>query len=150
VQVNARVDYAVRAVVEVAIADGIVRKKELSDRQDIPERFLENILAQLVRTGILVGTRGPQGGYALGRDAASVSVADIVRAIDGPLAAVRGVPPERLEYADAARPLKDVWIALRASIRAVLEETTIQDIVNGSLPSEVTSLLDQPGAWERR
>lgn len=150
-QVNARVDYAVRAVVEIAGAHGaVMRKKELSETQAIPERFLENILAQLVRTGVLAGTRGPQGGYTLGRPADRITVADIVRAVDGPLAAVRGIPPEQLEYPESTRPIQTVWIAVRASLRAVLERVTIADLEGAALPSDITALLDQPGAWERR
>ena len=149
-QINARVDYALRAVIGVACAEDAVRKREIAIEQDIPERFLEQILAQLVRSGILVGTRGPQGGYALVRPAAQISVADIVRAIDGPLAAVRGLPPEDVEYVDNARALRDLWVALRASIRSILEETTIDDLVRGRLPDDVQELLMPPDVWHRR
>jgi len=149
-QVNARLDYALRAVIEVARSETVVRKKELSERQDIPERFLEQILAQLVRSGILLGTRGPQGGYGMARPPERVAVADVVRAIDGPLAAVRGLPPEDAEYPESAAVLRDLWVALRASIRSVLEETTIADLAQGRLPEDLHDLLDAPDAWRRR
>lgn len=150
-QVNAKVDYAVRAVVEIASSPGrLVRKQELSDAQDIPPRFLENILVQLVRTGLLTATRGAHGGYSLARPASVTTVADIIRAIDGPLAGVRGAPPEQLEYPLSSSHVQEVWVALRASMRAVLEETTVEALVNGRLPPVTRRLLDQPGAWERR
>lgn len=149
-QVNARVDYALQAVIEIARSDAIVPKKVLSERNDIPARFLEQILAQLVRSGILIGSRGPQGGYELAREAANVSVADVVRAIDGPLAAVRGLPPESLVYSDGMSALRDLWVALRASMRHVLENTTIADLAAGELPDEVRDVLAEPGAWRRR
>ncbi|MFT4122497.1 MAG: Rrf2 family transcriptional regulator [Microbacteriaceae bacterium] len=150
-QVNARVDYAIRAVVEVAASGGeLVRKRRLSEAQEIPERFLENILAQLVRTRILAASRGPQGGYTLERDAVDITIADIVRAVDGPLAAVRGIPPERLEYPQSSAVLRDVWVAVRSALRTVLERVTIDDLVRGELPEDVRELVSQPGAWERR
>jgi Rrf2 family protein len=151
VQVNARVDYAVRAVVYIAATNGkTVKKRELADSQDIPARFLENILVQLVRTGILKVARGPLGGYTLGQPANTLSVADVVRAIDGPLAAVRGEPPEQIEYPESTRQIQAVWVALRASMRSVLEQTSIETLASGDLSSVARELLNEPGAWERR
>lgn len=149
-QINASVDYAVRAVVEIASSSDVVRKKDLVSAQDMPTRFLENILAQLVRSGILTATRGPQGGYSMARPATEVTVADIVRAVDGPLAAVRGLAPEGVTYPPNVRAVQDVWIAVRASLRTVLEGTTVDDLVAGSLPEPVTGLLKHPGARRRR
>ena len=152
-QVNARVDYALRAVVQVASTAGqgsLTTKRELSTAQLIPARFLENILLQLVRSGILIATRGSQGGYSLGRAAADISVADVVRAIDGPLAGVRGAPPEQIDYPENSRHVQSIWIALRASMRSVLEETSVEALVTGDLPPVAEELLARPGAWERR
>ena len=150
-QVNARVDYALRAVVHIATAGGeTVTKRELADSQDIPARFLENILVQLVRTGILKVTRGSFGGYSLGQPAGAISVADVVRAIDGPLAGVRGQPPEQVEYPDSTRQIQAVWVALRASMRSVLEQTSIETLASGDLSTVAIDLLGSPGAWERR
>lgn len=150
-QVSARVDYALRAVVQISLRpDAVTTKRELSDSQEIPARFLENILVQLVRSAILVAERGARGGYRLGRPAAEISVADVVRAIDGPLAGVRGSPPEQISYPESTRAVQSVWVALRASMRTVLEVTTIEAIAAGQLPAAATNLLEHPGAWERR
>jgi len=149
-QVNARVDYALQAIIEIARAGAVVPRKTLTARHEIPARFLEQILAQLVRSGILVGTRGPQGGYELARAPDEISVADVVRAIDGPLAAVRGLPPEKLEYPGGADILRELWVALRASMRHVLEATTVADLAGGVLPDDVRDVLAEPDAWRRR
>jgi Rrf2 family protein len=151
VQISARVDYALRAVVQIATEPGsVMTKRELSESQNIPARFLENILVQLVRAKILTASRGPQGGYSLTEPAVTTSVADIIRAIDGPLAAVRGAPPEQIDYPQSSRHVQETWVALRASMRSVLEETNIACLVSGELPLISRELLAQPGAWERR
>lgn len=148
---NARVDYAVRAVVQIASRpEAVTTKRELSETQGIPARFLENILVQLVRSAVLVASRGARGGYSLGRPPIEISVADVVRAIDGPLAGVRGAPPEQIEYPASSRHVQEIWVALRSSMRSVLEDTTIEALVSGELPPVVIELLGQPGAWERR
>lgn len=149
-QVTARVDYALRAVVGIARHDGVMRKTDLATAEAIPARFLEQILAVLVRSGILIGSRGASGGYQLARPGSEISVADVVRAIDGPLAGVRGTSPEQLDYPPQSSAVRDLWVALRASMRVVLEETTIDNLVSDELPDAVRSLLDQPGAWKRR
>ncbi len=149
-QVTARVDYALRAVIGIGRHGGVMRKSELAAGEQIPSRFLEQILAELVRSGILIGSRGPSGGYQLARPASEITVADVVRAIDGPLAGVRGTPPEELDYPQPSAALRGLWVALRASMRAVLEETTIANLVDDDLPADVRDLLDQPGAWKRR
>lgn len=150
-QITARADYAVRALAELAARNGeSATRSELAETQAIPPKFLEAILADLKKAGLVVGLRGSAGGYLLARDAAGISIADAVRAVDGPLAAVRGVAPETVHYTGAAGPLRDVWIATRASMRTVLESTTIAALVSGELPIEVTSLLRDEGAYERR
>lgn len=149
--VTAKADYALRAVVELVLHDGeIVTRERLASEQQIPTKFLESILAQLTRGGILVAKRGVKGGYHLGRPAADISVADVIRAVDGPLAGVRGERPEDVFYPDSSSHLREVWVAARASLRAVLEMTSMQDVARKSLPEEVVTLLGQPGVWARR
>lgn len=150
-RITAKVDYAVRAVAELAAAPpGPVKGDRIAAAQDVSVRFLENILAQLRRAGIVASQRGSDGGYWLARPASSVSVADVIRAVEGPLADVHGTPPEDVAYRGAARALQHVWIATRANLRAVLENVTIADVASGDLPSSVTQLLDDPEAWARR
>ncbi|MFT4220222.1 MAG: Rrf2 family transcriptional regulator [Microbacterium sp.] len=150
-QITARADYAVRALAELAARDGeSATRNELADAQGIPPKFLEAILADLKKAGLVLALRGSTGGYLLARDADGITIADAVRAVDGPLAAVRGVAPEAMRYAGVAEPLRDVWVAVRASMRVVLESTTIDDVVSGDLPVEVTSLLRGEGVYERR
>jgi Rrf2 family protein len=151
VQITARADYAVRALAELAARTGeSTTRAELAEAQGIPTKFLEGILIDLRKAGLLQAQRGASGGYALAIDPRRIAIADIVRAVDGPLAAVRGVAPEAVEYQGAAGALRDVWVALRASMRAVLETTSLADVVSGRLPPEVVSLLDGDGAYERR
>jgi len=145
VRISAKEDYAVRAAVELAAAaPATVKREQIARAQEIPLAFLENILLELKRAGIATAQRGPEGGYRLGRPAAEISVADVVRAVSGPLATVRGVRPPALQYGGTAEPLQDVWIALRANIRAVLESVTLADVAAGTLPRAVRSLADQP------
>jgi Rrf2 family protein len=150
-RISAKVDYAVRAAVELAAAGGDPIKGEaIADAQDIPLKFLENILGELKHTGIVSSRRGAQGGYWLAKDADEVSLADIVRAVEGPLATVRGQGPESLTYKGEAEPLQKVWIALRANIREVMEDTSLADVVGGKLPSEVRELSEPAEAWSQR
>ena len=150
-RISAKVDYAVRAAIELAAAGGDPIKGEaIADAQDIPLKFLENILGELKHTGIVASRRGAQGGYWLAKDADEVSLADIVRAVEGPLATVRGQGPETLKYTGEAEPLQKVWIALRANIREVMEDTTLADVVGGKLPSEVRELSEPAEAWSQR
>lgn len=149
--VTAKADYALRAVVELVLHDGeTVTRERLASEQQIPTKFLESILAQLARGGILVAKRGVNGGYHLSRPAADISVADVIRAVDGPLAGVRGERPEDVSYPDSSSYLREVWVAVRASLRAVLEVTSMEDVARKSLPEEVSTLLGQPGVWARR
>jgi Rrf2 family protein len=151
VRISAKVDYAVRAAIELAAVGGEPIKGEaIAEAQDIPLKFLENILGELKHTGIVSSRRGAQGGYWLAKDADDVSLADIVRAVEGPLATVRGQGPESLTYRGEAEPLQKVWIALRANIREVMEDTSLADVVGGKLPSEVRELSEPAEAWSQR
>lgn len=150
-QVSAKADYALRAALELALADGAKPLKGLriSEAQDIPLKFLENILLELKHAGIVRTQRGAGGGYWLARPADEVSLAEIIRVVEGPLANVRGEGPESVEYTGAARPLREVWIAVRASLRAVLESVTLADLARGELPSSIHLLTRDPEAWVR-
>ena len=150
-RISAKVDYAVRAAIELAAVGGEPIKGEaIAEAQDIPLKFLENILGELKHIGIVSSRRGAQGGYWLAKDADDVSLADIVRAVEGPLATVRGQGPESLTYRGEAEPLQKVWIALRANIREVMEDTSLADVVGGKLPSEVRELSEPAEAWSQR
>jgi Rrf2 family protein len=156
-RVSAKVDYAVRAAIELAAADAddsatsdVVKGDRIAQAQDIPLNFLENILGDLKHSGIVASRRGPDGGYKLARPASEVSVADVIRAVEGPLASVRGERPEGLSYAGSAAGLQDVWIALRSNIRDVLEHVTLADLVAGRLPPTVAELARNPESWETR
>jgi Rrf2 family protein len=150
-QITARVDYAVRALAELAARDGgSATRSELAEAQRIPAKFLEAILSDLKKAGLLRAQRGSSGGYVLAVPADSIALADVVRAVDGPLAAVRGIAPEAVTYDGPAEALRDIWVAVRASLRHVLEETTIADLVTGELPPHVRELLQEDGAYERR
>jgi len=150
-RISAKVDYAVRAAVELATAgEEPVKGDVIAEAQDIPLKFLENILGELKHTGIVASRRGAQGGYWLAKDPNEVTLADIVRAVEGPLASIRGQGPESVEYAGAAKPLQQVWIALRANLRAVLETVTLADVVSGKLPAGVVELSEPAEAWNPR
>jgi len=147
-RLSARVDYALRAAAELAVSpDGPVTAEQLARAQDIPGKFLENILTQLRRAGLVRSQRGPVGGYWLARDPAEISLADIIRAVDGPLANVRGERPEEVDYEGAARSLQQVWIALRASERSILEGVTLHHLATNTLPAVVRSLAEDPESW---
>ena len=150
-RVSAKADYAVRAAAELAAADeGPVKGEKLADAQDIPLQFLEHILLELKHAGIVRARRGAKGGYWLARAADEVTIADVVRAVEGPIAHVQSAPPESIEYRGNAEHLQEVWIAVRASLRTVLEHVTLADLVAGQLPSEVAELAAQPDAWAAR
>jgi len=147
-RVTARGDYAVRAAVELAAADGAPRKvAEVAAAQAIPPRFLENILLALRRAGLVQSRRGANGGFRLARQPEEITIANVLRAVEGPIANVQGVPPDQVAYSGSATALRDVWVAVRASLRAVLERVTLADVVNGTLPEEVTRLIADPEAW---
>lgn len=153
--VSAKADYGMRALLELAASyeaspGRLVKGESIATAQGIPLKFLEGILRQLRQSGIVSSQRGAEGGYRLDRHPRDVSIADVVRALDGPLAAVRGQRPEDLDYQGAAEHLREVWIAVRASMRHVLEHISLADVASGALPTEVTDLLTEPGAWQRR
>ncbi|HET9873404.1 MAG TPA: Rrf2 family transcriptional regulator [Propionibacteriaceae bacterium] len=146
-RLSARVDYALRAVSELAAADAPRTVDQLSAAQKIPHKYLESILGELRRGGLLRSQRGPDGGYRLARPAEEISIADVIRALDGELANVRGSRPENLEYVGSAAPLQEVWIALRASERAILEQVTLAHVATGRMPKSVAALVANPSAW---
>lgn len=153
---TAKVDYAVRAVIALArtaaeLGEGRpapVKAHLLAAEGDIPPKFLESILADLKRAGIVASQRGAVGGYRLGRSADQITVADVIRAVEGPLADVRGERPESLAYPGDLAALQRMWVAVRANLRAVLEHTTLADLASGALPPEVDGLADPAEAWD--
>jgi Rrf2 family protein len=150
--VSAKVDYAMRALLEIASVTEsggteLIKGDQLAASQQIPGRFLEGILRQLRQAGIVASQRGADGGYRLAKAPEAISVADVVRALDGPLADVRGDRPENAEYEGAAEHLQEVWVATRAALRGVLDHVTLADIASGELPQNVTRYTAKPEAW---
>ena len=152
VRVSAKVDYALRAAIELAALEEQwpVKGERLAAGQDIPLRFMENILGELRQSGIVGSKRGAEGGYMLARPSAEITLADVIRAVDGPLANIGGLRPDQLTYEGSAAPMKDIWVAVRASLRAVLETTTLADVAGGELPAAVTQATADPDAWAWR
>ncbi|HEX4864389.1 MAG TPA: Rrf2 family transcriptional regulator [Acidimicrobiales bacterium] len=147
-EISAKGDYAMRALTVLASSEGQpMTMVELAEAQGIPPRFLQAILLRLRQRGLVVSHRGAEGGYRLARPPAEITVADVLRAVDGPLAAVRGVPPEEIVYRGVAEPLSTVWLALRASMRRVIERVTLEDVVRGPLPEPVRRLIAGEEAW---
>jgi len=147
-RVSAKVDYAVRAGAELAAArDGPVKGERIAQAQEIPLKFLENILLELKHAGLVQSQRGAEGGYWLARSPEEISLADVIRAVEGPIANVRGQRPEQVEYRGAAEPLRETWVAVRANLRAVLETVTLADLAAGRLPPAVAELAADPEAW---
>lgn len=148
-QVTAKVDYAVRAMVELAAAGGGPLKGEaIATAQAVPLRFLENILIELRHATLVRSQRGSEGGYRLARPADEITLADVIRTVEGPIASIRSERPDELSYSGPAAPLRDVWVALRASMRAVLESVTLDDVARGELPAEITRFTREPEVWE--
>ena len=151
VKVTAKADYAVRATLELAqVEDGLVKGERIAQAQSIPLKFLENILIDLRHAGIVHAQRGAEGGYRLARDPSDVTLGQVIRAVEGPLASVRGEPPEAVSYDGAAENLQTVWIAVRASLRSVLDDLTLTEVVEGRMPQRVRRLTERPDAWSRR
>jgi Rrf2 family protein len=152
VRISAKVDYAVRAAVELAAAEGEkpVKAERIATAQGIPLNFLENILGELRHAGIVRSHRGAEGGFRLAKPPAELTIADIIRAVEGPLASVRGGPPEEATYPGAAEALPRVWIAVRQSLRKVAEHVTVADIAAGQLPKSIDKLAADPEAWVTR
>ena len=151
-RISAKVDYAMRAMTELAAApEGTsVKAEHVAEVQGIPLQFLQNILQDLRRAGLVESHRGRDGGSALAKPAEQITVADVIRAIDGPLGAVAGVAPEQVDYVGAAARLRETWVAVRAGVRDVLEQITVADIAHDARPENVEELLASPGAWTRR
>jgi len=149
-KVSAKADYAVRAAAELTAAqsDRPLKAERISEAQGIPIKFLEAILLELKHAGVVKSTRGADGGYALARPASEISIADVIRAVDGPLANVRGERPEDAHYAGSAENLTKLWVAVRAALREVLEQTSLEDLVSGKFPRRVRALTDAPDAWQ--
>jgi Rrf2 family protein len=148
-RVSAKADYALRATIELATTEPgkPVKGERIAQAQEIPLKFLENILVDLKHAGLVLSQRGAEGGYWLARPPEEITVADVVRAVDGPIANVRGRGPEQVEYSGYAERLREVWVAVRASLRAVLEEVTIADLARGELPESIERLTADPDAW---
>jgi Rrf2 family protein len=151
-RISAKADYAVRAAVELAAADDEkpVKAERIATAQGIPLNFLENILGELRHAGIVRSHRGAEGGFRLARAANEITIADVIRAVEGPLASIRGGPPEQAEYGGAAEALPRVWIAVRANLRSVVERVTVADVASGKLPKAVDRLAEDPEAWVTR
>jgi len=150
--VTAKADYAIRAVVELAgsAQDSPRKVDDVARAQGIPVSFLENILTQLRSSGIVRSQRGPEGGYWLAQPVDEVNLAQVIRAVEGPLVGIRGQRPEEIEYIGSSESLQQVWIALRANVRGVLEQVSIADVAAGKLPKDVLALTRQEEAWETR
>ena len=150
-QISARGEYAVRATLELAAAyPATLSAQALADAQELPRKFLEAILADLRRGGVIISVRGAEGGYGLRRAPAQTRVGTILRAVDGPLAGVRGHRPEQTSYSGTAEHLPTVWVAVRAAIRNVVDEVSLADILAGDLPEAVIALTKAPDAWQPR
>ncbi|WP_405445053.1 RrF2 family transcriptional regulator [Streptomyces erythrochromogenes] len=148
-RISARADYAVRAALQLAASagDGPLKAEAIADAQDIPHKFLEGILNDMRRGGLVLSQRGGNGGYRLAKPAASISIADVIRVVDGPLVSVRGVRPPDLSYTGAAESLLPLWIALRSNVREILEGVSLADVAASDLPADVSALTDTPDAW---
>jgi Rrf2 family protein len=149
VRVSAKADYAVRAALELAAAQGSgpVKGERIAQAQAIPTKFLEHILSEMRHAGLVQSQRGAEGGYWLARPAAEITLAEVLRSVEGPLANIRGARPEDVAYEGAAEHLREVWIAVRANLRAVLEAATLAELVGGELPEHVKALASDPEAW---
>ncbi len=148
VHISAKADYAVRAAIQLASSSEFpVTSESIATAQDIPAKFLEAILSQLRQSGLVKSRRGAHGGYWLSRPADEISVADVIRAVEGPMALVRGERPEHVAYHGSAEPLMQVWVAVRAALRGVLGNVTLADIATGKVPEHITKLTSDPQAW---
>lgn len=124
-----------------------MKAEAIADAQDIPHKFLEGILNDMRRGGLVLSQRGGNGGYRLAKPARSISIADVIRVVDGPLVSVRGVRPPDLSYTGPAQALLPLWIALRANVREILDGVTLADVAASDLPADVSALAETPGAW---
>ena len=149
-QIPAKADYAIRALLTLAASEDSISAEHLAEEQGLPAKFLGAILSDLRRGGMVTSQRGPEGGFKLARDPDQIMIADILRVVSGPMAGVRGMRPETLEYGGEATHLRDVWVAVRASLREVLEHVTLGQVLRGELPAAVTRFTDDPDAWITR
>lgn len=150
VQIPAKADYAIRALLTLAASDVSVSAEHLAQEQGLPAKFLGAILSDLRRGGLVTSQRGPEGGFKLARDADSIMIADILRVVSGPMAGVRGMRPETLIYEGEASHLRDVWVAVRGALREVLEHVTLGQVLRGDLPASVTRFTSDPDSWLTR
>ncbi|MEE1754668.1 RrF2 family transcriptional regulator [Streptomyces sp. SP18CS02] len=148
-RISARADYAVRAALHLAACqdEGPLKAEAIAGAQSIPHKFLESILNDMRRGGLVLSQRGGNGGYRLARAADSISIADVIRTVEGPLVSVRGVRPPELSYTGAAESLLPLWIALRANVREILDGVTLADVTSAALPGRVSALAEDPEAW---
>ncbi len=149
-QIPAKADYAIRALLTLAASEDSISAEHLAEEQGLPAKFLGAILSDLRRGGMVTSQRGPEGGFKLARDPDQIMIADILRVVSGPMAGVRGMRPETLEYGGEATHLRDVWVAVRASLREVLEHVPLGQVLRGELPVAVTRFTDDPDAWITR
>jgi Rrf2 family protein len=151
VKVTAKAEYAVRAMLELATTEeSLLKGERIASSQGIPLKFLENILVDLRHADLVHAQRGAEGGYRLAREPEEITLGQVIRAVEGPLASVRGEPPERMAYEGSSENLQRVWIAVRASLRSVLDDLTLADVVAGRMPEHVRRLTEAPDAWLRR
>ncbi|HVM08590.1 MAG TPA: Rrf2 family transcriptional regulator [Acidimicrobiales bacterium] len=153
--ISAKVDYATRALLTLAAADAerpgsSLKGEAVAESQKLPTKYVENILVDLRRAGFVSAQRGAVGGYRLARDPSDIAIADVIRALEGPLAEVRGERPEKMRYDGPAEHLQSVWIAVRAALRSVLEKVTIADVLAGTFPPEVSRFVEDPDSWKVR
>lgn len=148
-RISARADYAVRAALQLAAStdDGPLKAEAIAAAQEIPHKFLEGILNDMRRGGLVRSQRGGNGGYRLARPAGEISIAEVIRAVDGPLVSVRGVRPPELSYTGPAESLLPLWVALRANVRQILDGVSLADVASAQLPPEVLGLTETPEAW---
>lgn len=151
-RITAKADYAVRAALELAAApEGEpVKGTKISEAQEIPLQFMEHILLEMKHARLIQARRGARGGYWLARPASEITVADVIRAVEGPLANIHEAAPEDLHYEGAAERLRDVWVAVRHNLRAVLESVTLADLAAGRLPWRIDAMLNDPQTWHKR
>jgi Rrf2 family protein len=149
-QIPAKAEYAIRALLTLAASDVSVSADHLAHEQDLPAKFLGAILSDLRRGGLVTSQRGPEGGFKLARDPDTIMIADILRVVSGPMAGVRGMRPETLIYEGEAKHLRDVWVAVRGTLREVLEHVTLGQVLRGDLPPAVTRFTEDPDAWITR
>ena len=150
-EISAKSDYAVRALLGLAAhTPNLVKVDLIIGEQRLPRKFVEAILGELRRAGLVRSQRGAEGGYALARPASDITLGAVIRAVDGPLAEIRGLRPDQTTYTGVAEHLPEVWVAVRASLRRVLDETTLQQVLTGKLPPHVRRMVETPGAWQPR